>query len=189
MTFFAGETVFRERTVKFSAVQDSLPVPGWVFWGGKLAALWAALFVMLSAGIVTGVGIQAWRGYTNFELPLYAQWLFVKTGVQFLMVAVLAVALPVLANNRYLGYLGMVGYLISGGVLTALHYQHNLYQFASAPGMLYSDMNGFGHFAEPRFWFYLYWGFFTVGMLAVIHLAWLRGADVVMVEPPMESGK
>ena len=175
VTFYGGEVVWRERTMRVNEVVDALPVPNWALWGAKVCALVVVVAALLATTILTGMGVQAWNGYYNFEVGLYLRGLFLVAGIPFLLAAVLAVFLQVVTNNRYLGFLLMLLYFISGPVLTAWDFNHYLYQYGRAPGAPYSDMNGFGHFVQPLFWFYLYWAF-GAGMLAVaIHLLWVRG--------------
>jgi hypothetical protein len=71
----------------------------------------------------------------------------------------------------------MLLYIISAGVLPALDYDHNLYQYAATPAAPYSDMNGYGHFVEPLFWFTLYWAFGAVLLVVLTHLFWVRGSE------------
>ena len=175
LTFYSGELVWRERTARVHEVIDALPMPNWALWGAKVAALVVVVAALLATTILTGMGIQAWRGYYDFEVGLYLRGLFLVTGIPFLLMAILAVFLQVVADNRYLGYLLMILYFVSQPVLSAWDFNHNLYQYGSAPGAPYSDMNGFGHFVEPLFWFHLYWTL-GAGMLAIaIHLLWVRG--------------
>ncbi len=175
LTFYSGELVWRERTTRVHEVIGALPMPNWALWGAKVAALVVVVAALLATTILTGMGIQAWRGYYDFEVGLYLRGMFLVTGVSFLLMAILAVFLQVVADNRYLGYLLMILYFISVPVLSAWDFDHNLYQYGRAPRAPYSDMNGFGHFVEPLFWFHLYWTL-CAGMLAVaIHLLWVRG--------------
>ena len=175
VTFYSGELVWRERTARVHELFDALPVPNWALWGAKLIALALIVAALMLVSILTGMGIQAWRGYYDFEVGLYLRGLLLAGGFPFLFAAVVALFLQVAANNRYLGYLLMILYFISVPVLAAWDFDHRLYQFGGAPGAPYSDMNGFGHFVQPLVWFSLYWTL-GAGMLAVvIHLLWVRG--------------
>ena len=175
VTFYSGELVWRERAARVHELFDALPMPNWALWGAKLIALAVVVAALMLVSILTGMGIQAWRGYYDFEVGLYLRGTLLAGGVPFLLAAVLALFLQVAVNNRYLGYLLMILYFISGPVLSAWDFDHRLYQYGSAPGAPYSDMNGFGHFVEPLVWFHLYWTL-GAGMLAVvIHLLWVRG--------------
>ena len=176
VTFYSGELAWRERSIRVHEVVDALPMPNWALWGAKVAALAVVVAALLVGTIVTGMGLQAWLGYYDFEIGLYARGLFLVAGMPYLLAAVLAVFVQVVTNNRYLGFLLMILFFISGPVLSAWDFDHHLYQYGSAPAAPYSDMNGFGHFVQPLAWFHLYWTF-GAGMLAVaIHLLWVRGA-------------
>ena len=175
LTFYSGELVWRERTMKLNEVFDALPTPNWVIWGAKVLALLFVVAALLITTILTGMGIQAYRGYGNFEVGLYLRGIFLVAGIPYLLAAVLAVFFQVVTTSKYAGFLLMIVYFISGPVLSAWGFDHNLYQYGSAPFAPYSDMNGFGHFVTPLTWFYVYWTF-GAGILAVgIHVLWVRG--------------
>ena len=175
VTFYSGELVWRERTARVHELFDALPMPNWALWGAKLIALAVIVAALMLVSMLTGMGIQAWRGYYDFEVGLYLRGLVLAGGFPFLFAAVVALFLQVAANNRYLGYLLMILYFISVPVLAAWDFDHRLYQLGGAPGAPYSDMNGFGHFVQPLVWFSLYWTL-GAGMLSVlVHLLWVRG--------------
>ena len=176
VTFYAGELVFRERALKLDGVIDATPSPVWVPLLAKLLALFTAAFVFIAAGMLGLMGFQLSKGYTRLEPFLYAQG-FVVEGVPFLLTAVLAVFLQVAINQKWAGYLAMVLYLVSNGVLTALHFDHYLYRYAGVPSAPYSDMNGWGHFAAPVFWFNLYWSLAAGVLVCLSYLGWPRGID------------
>ena len=134
LTFYSAELVWRERTTRVHEVIDALPVPNWALWGAKVAALLVLVAALLASTILTGMGIQASRGYYDFEVGLYLRGMFLVTGVPFLLMAILAVFLQVVANNRYVGYLLMILYFVSQPALAAWDFDHNLYQYGSAPG-------------------------------------------------------
>ena len=175
VTFYSGELVWRERTARVHELFDALPMPNWALWGAKLIALALIVAALMLVSMLTGMGIQAWRGYYDFEVGLYLRGLVLAGGFPFLFAAVVALFLQVAANSRYLGYLLMILYFISVPVLAAWDFDHRLYQLGGTPGAPYSDMNGFGHFVQPLVWFSLYWTL-GAGMLAVlVHLLWVRG--------------
>lgn len=177
VVFYSGEVVWRERGLELSDVYDALPTPTWAVWGGKALALGAVVVSLLVVSILTGISIQAWRGYFDFELGLYLQGLLFLVGVSFLLWAVLALFLQTASNHRYLGMLLMILVFIASQAMPAWDWDHHLYRFGEAPGAPYSDMNGYGRFLEPVGWFYLYWGFFAVILLALMHLLWVRGRE------------
>lgn len=178
LTVYSGEMVWQERKLRLDEVYDALPVPNWVMWGAKLTALCAIVMALMAVAMLAGIGVQIWNGYREFELPLYFKGLFLEVGIPFLLIAVLALFFQALTNNKYLGYLLVVLYFISGPVLGALDFEHNLYRYAGAPDAPYSDMNGYGHFVTAQVWFYLYWTLFAILLTVLIHLLWARGKEV-----------
>jgi hypothetical protein len=132
--------------------------------------------VFIVAGMVGLAGFQLVSGYTRLEPLLYAQGLIVEV-VPFVLVAALAVTLQAVVNQKYVGYLLLVLYLVSGTALSALHFDHLLYRFGTLPSAPYSDLNGWGPYATPVFWYSLYWGFAAGVLLCLARMAWVRGAD------------
>jgi len=177
LTVYSGEIVWRERKLRMDEVHDALPLPNWVLWGAKLAALFAIVLALMVVAMAAGIGVQLFHGYSSLEPALYFKGLFLQIGVPFTLVAVLALFFQAVTNNKYLGYLLMVLFFLTGPVLGALNFEHNLYQYAGAPIAPYSDMNGFGHFVTPMVWFYLYWTIFAVILVVLAHLMWARGKE------------
>jgi ABC-type transport system involved in multi-copper enzyme maturation permease subunit len=177
LTFYSGDLVWRERNLRMSDLFDALPVRTWVGWASKLAALAGILLAMLVAVFLTCVGIQAFTGYTHFEIPLYLEGLFLVAMPQFLFYAALCLFVQVMVDNKYIGWLVSSLFYIAGFVLPALRLDHHLYRFGTAPDAPYSDMNGFGHFVQPLSWFFLYWGLVCAGLVCVAHLFWVRGSE------------
>ncbi|HEV8375425.1 MAG TPA: M1 family aminopeptidase [Candidatus Polarisedimenticolia bacterium] len=177
LTFYSGEMVWRERSLRMSETLDALPVPTWVGWASKLCALGGIILAMLVAVILTCIGFQASTGYSNFEIPLYLKGLFLVALPQFLFYAALCLFVQVLVNNKFLGWLASSLFYIAGFILPALRLEHSLYRFGTAPNAPYSDMNGYGHFVQPLLWFYLYWGFICAALVALGHLLWVRGSE------------
>ena len=173
---YAGESVWRARDARIDGVLDAAPVPTWIAPAAKVVALWLASGVFVAAGMLALAGYQLSHGYTNLEAGLYAQG-FVVELVPFLQVAVLALCLQAMVNQKYVGYLLTAVYVVSAGVLRAFRFDHHLYRFASTPAAPYSDMNGWGHFAPAVLWFDLYWSLAAGILFCVAYLAWVRGRD------------
>jgi ABC-2 type transport system permease protein len=177
LTWYSGELAWRERNQAFDGVLDAMPVPTGVFWLSKLTALVGSLVVLLAVAMSTGIALQAYHGHYRFEPLLYLKGLFLAMGVPLALVAVASLFVQAATNSRYLGMLLMVLYYISGPVLTALGWEHRLYHYAAAPEAPYSDMNGYGHFVAPLFWYYAYWALFALLLAVATHLLWVRGAE------------
>lgn len=177
LTFYAGELVFRDRQLRSDEMVDALPAPNWVFWGSKLLALFAVLLGLLAVTLLTGMGVQLYHGYTNFQLGLYFRGGILMPGVQFMLVAVLALFLQVMTNNKFVGFFLIVVYFVMAPILGALHVDHNLLYYGNAPNPQYSDMNGYGFRVKPFLWFMMFWSLAACLMLVCVHLFWSRGKE------------
>jgi hypothetical protein len=176
VTFYAGESIWRDRTLKLAEVRDALPAPTWVFMGAKTIALMVVVALFCLVGILTTIGYQLFAGYTRLELGLYASGVLLQV-IPFAFCAVFAVVIQVLVRHKFLGYLIMLLYLLLDDIYSALDMDHNLYRFPFLPDLEYSDMNGWGHYLQPYLWYTLYWAFLCVILLAIGALFWVRGSD------------
>ncbi len=180
--FYAGEVVWRERSIRLSEVYDATPAPTMAMWAGKLTALVLMLYATLAVAVLTTMSVQIAKHYFNFELAVYFENVMLITGTEVVMFAVLMFFAHILTNNRNLGYLAAVFYLIAVSALGPLHYEHTLYRVFDLPAMRYSDMNGFGHFLQQRLWLTLYWMLFAGLLLVIGHLLWIRGTETVWAQ-------
>lgn len=176
LTFYAGELVFRERGARLADVNDALPAANGVFVASKLTALFVIAVTTLAVAALSTLTYQALHGYTRFELLLYAKGLAIA-GFPFLIIACLAFFLQVLSNHKFVGYLLMILYMLSGAVMRALDLDHHLYRIAQGPDAPYSDMNGYGHFLEGVFAFGVYHAFLGAILILLSVLFWVRGRD------------
>ena len=175
ITFYSGELVWRERDAGTHELMDALPLPTWVPFLSKLGALFLVQVVLAAVAMFTGMAVQLAKGYTHLEPLLYLKDLFGLRLFEYCLMCVLALTVQTLVNHKYMGHFVMVLYylLISFGSQFGL--QHNLYRYAQAPDYTYSDMNGFGPFLRPIFWFDAYWAMFAVLLALVSYLYWVRG--------------
>ena len=177
ITFYAGELVWRERSQRSAEVSDAFPVPDWVPLTAKLGALLAVIATFLLIGAVVGIGWQLGHGYTHVEPGLYLATLALD-AIPFVLLAVLALFLQVLSNNKFLGYLLTIVWLVLSTIgFGLLHWEQNLYNYGNAPDVPYSDMNGFGHFLQGALWFDFYWASCAVALLVLAALFWVRGTE------------
>ncbi|CAN5636741.1 M1 family aminopeptidase [soil metagenome] len=177
ITFYAGEVVWRERDVRIQQVQDATPMRGWVPFAAKFIALSLTVALLQGVVLVAGVLTQAVKGYSNFEIPLYLQTLFGFYFLDYLLLVVFVLLVHVLANHKYMGHLIVVLSSIVMAFSSQLGLEHNLYQYGSDAGTTYSDMNGFGPFATPFFWFKAYWAAWAIVFAVISNLFWVRGEE------------
>ncbi|OON66888.1 hypothetical protein B0919_20915 [Hymenobacter sp. CRA2] len=177
ITFYAGELVWRERDSKVNQIYDAMPMPAWVPFVAKLGALMAIQVVLLAVVMLCGLLLQTAKGYFHYELDVYVKELFGFRLVEMLMLCVLAMTVQVLVNNKYMGHFIMILYYALDIFKGTLGIEHNLLFPNSNPSVLYSAMNGYGHFVWPFFAFKLYWGAFAVLLALASALLWPRGTE------------
>jgi ABC-2 type transport system permease protein len=177
ITFYSGELVWNDRELRVSQIVDALPLPGWLAYASRLTALLAVNATLLAVGMVAGIVIQLSYGFTRIEPGHYVLELCVLQMVPYALLAVLALLVHTLVNHKYVGHLVMVVYYVTTPILPALGVRHNLANYASAPDVKYSDMNGYGHALAPWAWFTLYWVFGAALLAIATNLMWVRGQE------------
>lgn len=175
LIFYSADIIWRERVAKFNEIIDALPTPNWVYVVSKLMALALVLLSVLVVGIMLAVAVQLLSGYTALEVSLYLHRGLVHNLLPFILVAVLSAFVQVVSNNRFVGMMIMVLYLISTQVLQALGFEHPLYRFASNIDTPLSDMNGSGRFITGDYWLIAYWACVSGLLLMLTYMLWNRG--------------
>jgi ABC-2 type transport system permease protein len=173
---YSGELAWKERSLKLVEVYGALPVPSGVFLAAKLLTLVMVVAVFLFAGILSTIGYQISQGFFDLRLGLYLRG-FLVLAWPFVLLAILAFFLQVLVNNKFLGYLLMILFILSRAGLPLIGLEHNLLRFPGSMGMPYSDMNGYGHFVERYVWFKLYWTFAAGIFVTLCALFFVRGTE------------
>ncbi len=176
VTFYAGELIFKERQFKVAEVADALPVANWVSLLAKSLALLGVVAGFMAGGVLAAMCFQLIKGGTPLEPGLYLQGAL-QNSAEFVLMGLLALALQVLCNNKFVGYLVVILLLVWQVIFSILHFDHNLYNIAGLPQVQYSDMNGFGHFLTGWFWYLSYWGQFVLALLLLAGAFWVRGAS------------
>ena len=174
LIFYSGELIFKEKQVKISDVTDAMPVPNWVPLIAKAAALVAVIFAFLFTGVAAALVIQLVKGGAPVEGMLYLQGTLIN-AVYFILMAMAVLSLQTITNNKYIGYGLAIVLFLSNTVLNGMDLNHKLYSFAALPELIYSDINGYGHFLTGWSWFALYWSLFCVALLLVAQAFWQRG--------------
>ncbi|HET9048543.1 MAG TPA: M1 family aminopeptidase [Chiayiivirga sp.] len=174
VVFYAGELVFRERSLRIAEVTDAFPNADWIPLAAKLVALTCVVLCFHATGIVTVVIAQWIKGGVTPEPGLYLSNMLIECS-GFVLMGVLALFLHVVSNNKFIGYLLMLVYLVARGVMGFLDLDDLLYRPFATPPMPYSDMNGYGHFLSGWAWLRLYWGAFAALLFIAAMVFWVRG--------------
>ena len=173
--YYAGELVWGNRERRVNEIIDATPAPDWTFVIPKILAISLVLLATVAASTLAAVSMQAIKGYTDFQFEYYLTWYILPFSAFCMLYAVLAVFLQVLVPHKFIGWMGMLLFLVSRAVLDNLGYENNLYQYASGIPVPLSDMNGQGQFAAFDAWFRAYWLAFAVILVVLSHALWRRG--------------
>ncbi|UGQ47052.1 ABC transporter permease/M1 family aminopeptidase [Massilia endophytica] len=176
-TFYAGELVWREREHRMALMLDAMPVPSWLPLLAKLFALIGVQALLMVVVMLCGMSIQVFRGYFNLQPELYLQTLFLIHLPYYMQIAVLAIAVQVLVNQKYLAYFIMIIYYGVTITLATRGLDHPLVMYAVTPPLHYSDMNGYGHYLLRERWYELYWGGAALMLVVLSNIFWPRGAN------------
>jgi ABC-type transport system involved in multi-copper enzyme maturation permease subunit len=177
IAYFAGELVWRERDAGLSEKVDATPVPEWVLFGGKFLGLSLVLVALMAMMTVAGMFVQVMAGFHDFQIDLYLKVLFGLQLPEYLLFAMLALMVHVVANQKYVGLLvSLVAYFL---IIFSpfLGFEHNLLVYAASPGWSFTDMRGFSGSVGPWLWFKLYWGAWALLLAVVARLLWVRGRE------------
>ena len=179
--YFSGTLVHRERDCNVHEIIGAMPASDAVMVLSKCLALCLTVSLYLFAAMLTAIAMQLLSGHTNLELDVYLAGIFFFNGVYYYLLCILAVFLQVLSPNKWLGMLLTFVIFIILSAFPALGLEHPLVDF-SLPYVIYSDMNGFGHYTLETLSQAIYLGAFCGILLIIAHLAWPRGTNTVIRE-------
>lgn len=175
ITYYTAEVVWRERTVGMGDIVDSMPVPNVTFWLSKLLAVMLVIVSLHFLGMAIAIIKQLLSGYEMIEIGQYLVSLLYFAVLPFCLTIVLAFLIQVLSPNKYVGMMIFVGYIFVSIAFSSIGIEHNMFNFAAAPALQYSDLNGYGWFIQTQSWYMLYWIALSIVLGVVSYGMWQRG--------------
>ena len=173
--FYSGALIWRERDLLCDQVSDATPTGTGTIFAGKVGALLLVHATLLAPLILTGVLVQAIKGYTQFELDVYFGYLYGLVLPSVALTAIIAFFLHVVANNKYLGVGLVIVYYIALLAMGSLGVTDNLFIPGGFNTPTFSAMNRYGPDLGPWAWFHLYYFAFAAVLLVVARLLLVRG--------------
>ena len=160
LVFFSGELTWRDRDEKINEVIDSTPHEFNDFSSIKNDFTFSLTIILHTFFVLCAVLFQIIKGFDDIQLSIYF-WDFMYRAMPiYLLFCTSSIAIQVIVNNKYFGYLISVVLILLLDILLLLaDIESNMLSFGSTPFMIYSDMNGFGPSEKGVFWFNLYWIF------------------------------
>lgn len=175
--YYAGELVWRERDARLNDIIGAAPVPVWVSFAGKFTGVFLALAVMQGLLMIAGILLQVSLGYYHFQIPVYLTILFGLRLTDYVLLTVLAFALHVVLNQKYLAHLIAVLFYLFTKFGPEFGIESGLLLYAADPGWSYSDLRGLNPYMKPWFFFKMYWAAWAMLLAAVTILLWPRGIN------------
>jgi ABC-2 type transport system permease protein len=181
--FYTGETLFRDRSTRYSFINDSLPPPNWVLNGSKLIAL-----LIMSAGLaiipmLVAMGIQTAKGFYHYNFAGYATGLFIIVLPRLLEMVLFSYMLHIVVNNKFASYaIGIVVWVLMFFLDSTGTFDYHLLLYSYTPGLRMSDMDGIGHMITPVSWFNLYWLLAGSVLIIIAALFYTRGISTSFKE-------
>lgn len=178
ITFYTGVLVWKERDAKINEIEDSTPIKTGVLFVSKVIAIITAIAIVLICTIIVGIIAQTAYGYTRYELDVYIKSLLVLRLLSFSFLVILSMLLHYLINNRYIAYFAFIAFFIVNSFIWGVFkVSTNMVSFGSRPGLIYSDMNGYGPFVPSTIWFCIYWTLFCIVLCFIITAFYVRGKE------------
>ncbi|HEY0897467.1 MAG TPA: M1 family aminopeptidase [Sphingobacteriaceae bacterium] len=175
--YFTGELVWHERDAGLSDLVDAAPIPEWVLLAGKYLGMGLMIMVWMALLMAAGIMMQLILNYDKLQPGLYLQALFGFQLVNYLLFALLALAVHVVVNQKHMAYLVMLLLFSFIAYPSIFGIEHNMLIFGSDPGWWYTDMRGFGHALAPWLWFKAYWIGWALLLAVTARLLWPQGRE------------
>ena len=177
ITYYAAEAVWRERQLGMGDIVESTPTSNWALYFPKVLALFLVMFSLVAIGVAFTSLYQAGKGYTNFEWGVYFSLLTSTFLIPTLMTCILSIFFQIISPNKYVGMFTFILFFVFTLVISNLGFEHNMWNFAELPNTTYSDMNQYGHFANPILYYNLYWLGATIVLIVLGYGLYRRGAE------------
>ncbi len=178
ITYYSAEVVWRERNSGMGDIIDSMPVQNFTFMFSKLLAVCLVILALLMVGMLATLANQLSLGFLDFEISQYMISLFYFSGLPWILLTILAFFIQVLSPNKYIGMLIFVGYSFVSLAFNAIGVEHNMFNYAVAPPLQYSDMNEYGWMMQTQHHYMLYWGALALVLSAFSYAMWQRGPEL-----------
>jgi|GEM_PF-840732 len=167
--FFGGVLVWKEKDYRTDEIINSLPIPNWFSYINKLMTLTGIYVLYLTLTIIAGIVTQIFiLDFTDVELGLYFKKLFGVDFFIFLHMAIIVLFIQNLSPNKYIGFfLSALFFVADMLIFGVFKFDNYLFRYGRVPEFIYSNINGFGHFAQSILWYTVYW------LLLGAIIAWL----------------
>ena len=178
--FYAGELIWKERSIHFDVIYDALPTKTYVNLLGKMLGMIWVFVGILAFLVLIGIIIQGSYQYHQYEVPLYLQVLSTQTLFFVVWYTVLAFFLQVVINHKFLAYLVTFLVFVTILLMDFIGLEHGLFKYGQASLGRYSDMNGFTPVSSGFVPYSVYWFSLTAMLTITAALLYTRGKETTL---------
>lgn len=177
--FFGGMLVWKEKDYRTDEIFNTLPIPNWFNYANKLMTLTGIYILYLILTILAGIITQVFiLDYTDIELSLYFKRLFGVDFFIFLHMAIIVLFIQNLSPNKYVGFFWSALFFVADLLIfMVFDFDNYLFRYGQVPDFIYSNLNGFGHYAQSILWYTIYWMFFGAILSWLTILLWRRSNE------------
>jgi len=180
--FFGGVIIWRERNIKSHELFDTLPVPDWMSFTSKLGAIFTVQFFYILLAVVCGVVTQiVGYGFNHIEWKLYIIHFFGIILLRFWLLTVIIFFIQNLVKNKYLGFFISTLYVVADLIIyDIIRFEGAIFRYGHMPPYIYSNINGYGHFAPTLIIYAVYWILLGGIIAGVTSLLWRRDNETAL---------
>tara|TARA_R110002073_G_scaffold72537_1_gene177280 strand:- start:270170 stop:273460 length:3291 start_codon:yes stop_codon:yes gene_type:complete len=182
LVFYSGELIWKERTAQLNLIYDATPMSGFINLAGKYLGLLLIYAVLIISLIISGIIFQTSNGYYNYDLQVYFYGFFLEIFPLLALVTLFAFFVQVITNQKFVGILVVLLFLILNIAFVLFGFNHDLYIFGGSSLAKYSDMNGYGHFLKPYLIVKSYWFLFGMILLLIASVISVRGTETNLIK-------
>jgi len=181
---YGGLIIDRANTAHLKQMIDATPTKNWTIQLSKFIALFLMTLTLLVIVMASGIIIQSYNGFFDFEIPLYLFDLYIIKSWNFIPWILATVLVHTLIKNKWLGLLFLLVFAIAVPlIMSAIGVDQGQFIFnqgGSNPSP--SDMNGYG-ISLPIFYTYrVYWIALGIALFILAILFYRRGMGSSMKE-------
>ena len=177
VVFFTGHLVWREQQIGLRPIVDPTPHRAWLPLLTRLLAMIAVCATLQGMVMAAGPLYQRSQDFGRHEWSTYALDLFGLGLPNLVLIAVLALFLQVIFQQRYLGYLATAAIYLGVRFSPSMGFNHVLYRYGRDPGYMHSEVNRHGDFLVGWWTVKAYWLALAVVLVVMSGLLWPRGVD------------
>lgn len=181
---YGGLIMDRARAAHMAQLVDASPVANWVMVLAKVIALSVMMFTLLVIVILSGMFIQTFNGFTEYQLDVYLFDLYMIQFWDIFPWILMTIFIHTLVKNKWLGIAILLVIAVAVPmVLSSIGMEQEQFIYnQGGPSPSFSDMNHYGT-ALPEFYLYrIYWIGLGIFLFVLSVIFYRRGMSQPVAE-------